>query len=57
MARVTLITGGNLGDVKSRLRTAQRMINDQVGIVLRCAHRYKRRPWGFSSDDEFSNQV
>lgn len=57
MARVTLITGGNLGDVKSRLRTAQRMINDKVGIVLRCSHRYKSRPWGFSSDDEFSNQV
>ena len=57
MARVVLITGGNLDDVKSRLRTAQRMINDQVGIVLRCSHRYKSRPWGFSSTDEFSNQV
>lgn len=57
MARVVLITGGNLGDVKSRLRTAQRMINDKVGIVLRCSHRYKSRPWGFKADDEFSNQV
>ena len=57
MARVVLITGGNLGDVKSRLRTAQRMINDKVGIVLRCSHRYKSRPWGFSATDEFSNQV
>ena len=57
MARVVLITGGNLGDVKSRLRTAQRMINDKVGIVLRCSHRYTSRPWGFSATDEFSNQV
>ena len=57
MARVVLITGGNLGDVKTRLRTAQRMINDQVGIVLRCSHRYKSRPWGFSANEEFSNQV
>lgn len=57
MARVVLITGGNLGDVKSRLRTAQRMINDNVGIVLRCSHRYKSRPWGFAANEEFSNQV
>lgn len=57
MARVVLITGGNLGDVKSRLRTAQRMINDQVGIVLRCSHRYKSRPWGFAAEEQFSNQV
>ena len=46
-----------MGDVKSRLRTAQRMINDNVGIVLRCSHRYKSRPWGFAANEEFSNQV
>lgn len=57
MARVVLITGGNLGDVKSRLRTAQRMINDKVGVVLRCSHRYKSRPWGFAAEEQFSNQV
>ncbi len=57
MARVVLITGGNLGDVKSRLRTAQRLINDRVGIVLRCSHRYKSQPWGFKAEERFSNQV
>ena len=57
MARAVLITGGNLGDVKSRLQQAQRLINDRVGIVLRCSHRYKSQPWGFTAQERFSNQV
>lgn len=57
MARAVLITGGNLGDVKSRLQQAQRLINDRVGIVLRCSHRYKSQPWGFKAEERFSNQV
>ena len=47
MARVILLTGGNLGDVKSRLQCAQQQINEQIGPVLRCSHRYESRPWGF----------
>ena len=57
MARAVLITGGNLGDVKSRLQQAQRLINDRVGIVLRCSHRYKSQPGGFTAQERFSNQV
>ena len=60
MARAVLITGGNLGDVKSRLQQAQRLINDRVGIVLRCSHRYKSQPWGFTaqlSPDELLDEV
>ena len=34
MARVVLLTGGNVGDVKERLRTAQRLVNgDQQGYA------------------------
>lgn len=57
MARVILLTGGNLGDVKSRLQCAQQQINEQIGPVLRCSHRYESRPWGFDAETLFSNQV
>ena len=56
MARVILLTGGNLGDVKSRLQCAQQQINEQIGPVLRCSHRYESRPWGFDAETLFSNQ-
>ena len=56
MARVVLLAGGNLGDVKSRLQRAQKLVNERVGAVLRCSHRYESEPWGFSGD-RFSNQA
>lgn len=60
MARVVILTGGNIGDVKSRLQSAQQLLNERVGAVLRCSHRYESKPWGFSPNDDggvFSNQV
>jgi 2-amino-4-hydroxy-6-hydroxymethyldihydropteridine diphosphokinase len=55
--RVVLIAGGNQGDMKTRLRQAQTMINDRVGPVMRCSHRYESEAWGFSADKLFTNQV
>lgn len=57
MARVILLTGGNAGDVKRTLQAAQQLINDRVGAVLRCSHRYESAAWGFDSPDAFSNQA
>ena len=57
MARVVLLTGGNLGDVKDRLRQAQQLINSRVGAVLRCSHCYESAPWGFDAAQPFMNQV
>lgn len=57
MARVVLLTGGNVGDVKERLRTAQRLINSRIGAVLRCSHCYRSAPWGFEAAQPFANQV
>ena len=51
MARVVLLTGGNVGDVKERLRTAQRLVNARIGAVLRCSHCYGSAPWGFEVAD------
>ena len=57
MARVALLLGGNQGDVKRTLQTAQQLINSRVGAVLRCSHRYESEAWGFRSADRFSNQA
>lgn len=57
MARVVLLTGGNAGDVKERLQQAQRLVNERVGAVLRCSHRYETEAWGFASAVKFSNQA
>lgn len=57
MARVILLTGGNTGDVKRTLQSAQQLINDRVGAVLRCSHRYRSEAWGFDSAEPFSNQA
>ena len=52
-----MITGGNIGDMKPRLRQAQQLINNDIGIVLRWSHVYSSKAWGFSADGEFSNQA
>lgn len=57
MARVILITGGNLGEVKPRLHKAQILINREIGPVMRCSHRYKTPAWGFDAEEPFTNQV
>jgi 2-amino-4-hydroxy-6-hydroxymethyldihydropteridine diphosphokinase len=57
MARVILITGGNQGEVKPRLHKAQILINQEIGPVMRCSHRYKTGAWGFDADEPFTNQV
>ena len=57
MARVTLLLGGNEGDVKRTLQAAQQLVNARVGAVLRCSHRYESEPWGFASAARFSNQA
>ena len=57
MARVVLLAGGNIGDVKTRLQRAQQLINNRVGAVLRCSNRYESEPWGFAARTRFSNQA
>lgn len=56
MAKAILVMGGNIGDMKPRLRQAQHLINDRIGIVLRCSHVYESKAWGFEGDD-FKNQA
>ncbi len=57
MARVALLLGGNVGDVKRTLQTAQQLINERVGAVMRCSNRYESKPWGFEAEAPFFNQA
>lgn len=57
MARAIIITGGNIGDVKSRLRHAQQLINNRLGVVMRCSHMYFSKAWGFTAEEDFWNQA
>ena len=57
MARVALLLGGNEGDMKRTLQTAQRLINERVGAVMRCSHRYQSEAWGFNATLPFTNQA
>ncbi len=43
--------------MKPRLRQAQQLINNEIGIVLRCSHVYQSKAWGFNSGNEFMNQA
>lgn len=57
MARAALLLGGNRGDMKRTLQTAQQLVNARIGAVLRCSHRYVSPAWGFRDEEPFSNQA
>ena len=56
MASVVLITGGNVGDAEQTLGEAARLINAEVGRVVRHSQIYRTKAWGFEAED-FRNQV
>ena len=56
MARVVLITGGNVGDAEQRLGEAAQLIDAEVGRVVSHSRVYRTKAWGFEAED-FRNQV
>jgi 2-amino-4-hydroxy-6-hydroxymethyldihydropteridine diphosphokinase len=56
MASVVLITGGNVGDAEQILGEAARLIEAEVGRVVRHSKIYRTKAWGFDAED-FRNQV
>ena len=56
MARVVLITGGNVGNAEATLAKAERLIAAEVGTVECRSRIYRTKAWGFEADD-FRNQV
>ncbi|MFR4025457.1 MAG: 2-amino-4-hydroxy-6-hydroxymethyldihydropteridine diphosphokinase [Alistipes indistinctus] len=58
MARVVLLTGGNLGDVRATLAGARLKLcgarGSRNGCLFACA---ESPPWGFEAPEQFLNQV
>jgi 2-amino-4-hydroxy-6-hydroxymethyldihydropteridine diphosphokinase len=51
------ITGGNQGDRISLLKKAEQQIRALAGVILASSPVYESEAWGFSSDQNFLNQV
>ena len=56
MAKVVLITGGNVGNAEATLAEAAQLIGAEVGAVERTSQIYRTKAWGFEAED-FRNQV
>ncbi len=57
MAKVTLLTGGNLGDVSRNMSRVFALISNQLGDIKLASKIYESESWGFDSIDIFQNQV
>ncbi len=47
--------GSNLGDKKRNLSTAIKLMEEQIGVLLRQSAFLETEPWGFQSDNSFVN--
>ena len=47
--------GSNLGDKKQNLSTAIKLMEEQIGVLLRQSAFLETEPWGFQSDNSFVN--
>ncbi len=61
MERVVLLLGGNIGDVRGRLREANRLIERYIGAITDRSTMVESEPWGFDDEQEliapFINQA
>ena len=49
--------GTNLGDKLNNIQLAYKLIQSEIGEIVRKSHVYKTPPWGFESDEYFYNSV
>jgi 2-amino-4-hydroxy-6-hydroxymethyldihydropteridine diphosphokinase len=57
MAKVYLLTGGNVGDSLRTLQSANGLIQERVGTIEKESSIYKTAAWGKTDQDDFLNQV
>ncbi len=57
MAKVYLLTGGNVGDSLKTLQRANGLIQERVGPIIKSSSVYKTAAWGKTDQDDFLNQV
>lgn len=57
MNKVYLLLGSNMGNSKSQLLTATRIIQKEIGTLLRQSSFYQTAAWGNTNQPDFWNQV
>ena len=57
MAKLILLTGGNMGNRVQNLANAQKFIQKKIGKVIRCSSVYQTAAWGNNNQPDFLNQV
>jgi len=57
MNKAYLLTGGNLGDRESTLRTAREQIEAQCGVIRAASSLYETAAWGNNDQPAFLNQA
>ena len=57
MVDVVILGGGNIGDVESRLNSAEALIAERIGEVISRSEWYTTEPWGFESSANFTNRA
>ena len=57
MNKVFIITGGNIGDRKKNLETAEKMIGEGIGAIIQASRIYETDAWGINDQPSFYNQV
>lgn len=57
MHRVTLLLGGNRGDMQATLHRAIELLQERVGAVIAASQIYRSEAWGFHAEEPFSNQA
>lgn len=57
MSNVYLLLGGNIGDMQQNLEDAITNISSKIGKILTISSIYETEPWGFTDENNFSNQV
>ncbi|MEN9445430.1 MAG: 2-amino-4-hydroxy-6-hydroxymethyldihydropteridine diphosphokinase [Bacteroidota bacterium] len=54
---VYLILGGNVGNTVAYIHEACRLIESEIGTIIRRSSLYESEPWGFADSQNFVNQV
>lgn len=57
MVEVVILGGGNIGDVKSRLDSAEALITERIGEVISRSEWHTTEPWGFAAEQSFTNRA
>ena len=57
MKKAYILMGGNVGDVRTSLDQAIKMLNKECGIVVKQSSLYETAPWGKADQQNFLNQA